>query len=64
MLGQWFDDFRSRNNNVLLHSNQWASQWSKKEYEEYMRIAKPDMLTYDSYYFDELGNNKDIGWRP
>lgn len=59
MLGQWFDDFRSRNNNVLLHSNQWASQWSKKEYEEYMRIAKPDMLTYDSYYFDELGNNKD-----
>ena len=43
MLGQWFDDFRSRNNNVLLHSNQWASQWSKKEYEEYMRIAKPDI---------------------
>ena len=31
----------------------------QKEYEEYMRIAKPDMLTYDSYYFDELGNNKD-----
>ena len=22
-------------------------------------FAKPDMLTYDSYYFDELGNNKD-----
>lgn len=59
MLGQWFADFRSRNNNVLLHSNQWAGQWSEKEYEEYMRLAQPDMLTYDSYYFDEPGTNKD-----
>lgn len=59
LLASCFEDFRSRNNNVLLHSNQWAGQWKEKEYEEYMKIAKPDILTYDSYYFDQLGSNKD-----
>ena len=48
----WFEDFRSRHSGVLLHSNQWYQQWSLKEIKEYMRVAKPDLLTFDCYYFD------------
>jgi len=53
---QWFDDFRSRHCGVLLHSNQWCGQWTKKQMTDYMKTAKPDLLTFDSYYFDEGEN--------
>lgn len=53
MTSKWFDDFRTRNDNVLLHTNQWLNQWSRNEYKKYMKIAKPDLLTFDTYYFDQ-----------
>lgn len=55
----WFEDFRSRHSSVLLHSNQWCNQWTPEQVAEYMRIAKPDLLTFDSYYFDMSKNGTD-----
>lgn len=49
---QWFADFRSRHSGVLLHSNQWCNQWTQDQMAEYMKTAQPDLLTFDSYYFD------------
>ncbi|MDR2686432.1 MAG: hypothetical protein LBB75_01670 [Oscillospiraceae bacterium] len=57
----WFADFRDRHPGVLLHSNQWAYQWSREQYQEYLRVAQPDMLTFDTYYFDERGSTPDCG---
>lgn len=48
----WIEDFRARHSGVLLHTNQWCNQWTKEQMADYMRIAKPDLLTFDSYYFD------------
>jgi len=55
----WFEDFRSRHPDVLLHSNQSAYQFTREQYEEYLRVARPDMLTFDSYYFNEQGGTPD-----
>ena len=59
VLAQWYADMRTRHPDVLLHSNQYAGQWSRAQYKEYMRVAKPDMLTMDSYYFDRIGSIRD-----
>lgn len=52
----WFEDFKARHSGVLLHSNQWSGQWTKKQMTDYMKTAKPDLLTFDSYYFDMSEN--------
>ncbi|OQA66469.1 MAG: hypothetical protein BWY37_01448 [Firmicutes bacterium ADurb.Bin262] len=59
---QWFDDFRQRHPGVLMHSNQWCNQWTRKQMAEYMRVARPDLLTFDSYYFD-IGANPTPDWK-
>jgi len=48
----WMEDFRSRHSGVLLHTNQWCNQWTREQVAEYMQAVKPDLLTFDSYYFD------------
>lgn len=58
----WFDDFRSRHAGVLMHSNQWCNQWTREQMTEYMRVAQPDLLTFDSYYFD-TGENPTPDWK-
>lgn len=58
----WFDDFRQRHPGVLLHSNQWCNQWTREQMAEYMRVAQPDLLTFDSYYFD-TGENPTPDWK-
>lgn len=52
----WMEDYRSRHSGVLLHTNQWCNQWSPDQMAEYMKIVKPDLLTFDSYYFDNNAN--------
>ena len=53
----WMADFRGRHTDVLLHTNQINGQWSGKQIAQYLRESKPDILTFDNYYFN-AGNMK------
>ena len=48
--GEWFDWMREHYPGVILHSNQCMLQWSRNQMLEYMKIAQPDLLTWDDYY--------------
>lgn len=48
----WFDLSRKLYPDVIVHSNQYAGQWKTEQLRAYTRAAKPDLLTYDWYYFD------------
>jgi len=58
-IAAWIMDFRSRHPDVLLHTNQYNGQWSKKQIAQYLRESKPDILTFDNYYFN-AGNMERI----
>ncbi|SEW51488.1 galactose-binding domain-containing protein [Chitinophaga arvensicola] len=47
----WFAVSRSKYPNVLVHNNQYTGQWSEANLRTYLQTAKPDLLTYDYYYF-------------
>ena len=49
-LGQWFDWTRQHYPAVILHTNQYSGLWQENNLREYLRIAQPDMLTWDDYY--------------
>lgn len=36
---------------VLVHNNQAPHQWTEAQLRTYTRVAKPDLLTFDDYYF-------------
>jgi hypothetical protein len=55
-LRDWFDLSKTLYPSVLVHNNQWAGQWSQDQLRSYVRSAKPDLLTFDSYYFSENYN--------
>lgn len=59
LLAEWFADFRGRHPDVLLHTNQYPNQWNQEQIKEYLRVAQPDMLTYDTYPFDLRGDRPD-----
>lgn len=50
-LADWFALIHAQHPDVLVHNNQFATEWSEDELRTYVRAAKPDLLTYDSYYF-------------
>ncbi|NPA37296.1 MAG: hypothetical protein GXO47_10655, partial [Chlorobi bacterium] len=54
---KWFNVARKHYPDVILHTNQfgYGGQWKIDQMRKYMRIAKPDMLTYDAYYFLPVG---------
>ncbi|NLU90475.1 discoidin domain-containing protein [Chitinophaga sp. Ak27] len=47
----WFAISRNKYPNVLVHNNQYTGQWSEANLRTYLQTAKPDLLTYDYYYF-------------
>lgn len=59
----WFEAIRANYPNVLLHHNEVGnspqdnlrqiSTFNKDMLRKYVRTAKPDMITYDMYYFRE-----------
>lgn len=52
-LKRWYNLSKTLYPNVLVHNNQWAGQWSEGNLRYYIQQAKPDMLTFDTYYFDD-----------
>ncbi len=54
---QWYDVARKYYPDVLLHNNQWGygGQWNENQMRFYIKTAKPDMLTFDAYYFLPVG---------
>lgn len=55
--GKWFDWTREHYPGVILHSNQCMNQWGRDNMLEYMKIAEPDLLTWDDYYGDSSWAN-------
>jgi hypothetical protein len=47
----WFSVSKTKYPNVLVHNNQYIGQWSEANLRTYLQTAKPDLLTYDYYYF-------------
>lgn len=52
IFGEWFQWTKERYPGTIVHSNQAGNQWQEVQLREYMRIAKPDMLSWDNYYGD------------
>lgn len=50
--GKWFAWTRQHYPGVILHTNQFPNQWGEANVKEYLRIAQPDLLTWDDYYGD------------
>lgn len=52
-LKSWYDLSKSHYPNALVHNNQWGGQWKENDLRSYLQTAKPDLLTFDTYYFDQ-----------
>ncbi|MFC5403160.1 Ig-like domain-containing protein [Cohnella soli] len=57
---EWFQVSHDKYPDVLVHSNQQSHQWQRDNYEEYMRTAEPDLLTYDDYMFTIPGTDNNL----
>ncbi|WP_157491921.1 hypothetical protein [Gelidibacter mesophilus] len=57
----WFGVARKHYPDVILHNNQtgYGGQWSIDQMRGYIKTAKPDLLTYDAYYFLPIGDQID-----
>lgn len=51
----WIEDFRKRHPNVLLHYNHYYMQTTFRQLMYMLKKAKPDIITFDTYYFSETG---------
>lgn len=49
----WIEDFRTRHPDVLLHYNHYYRQTTFGQLQYMLREAKPDIITYDEYFFSE-----------
>lgn len=61
LLKKWYDVARRLYPDALLHNNQFAGQWSRNDMLTYIKLAKPDLLTYDWYYFHTWDADNYIG---
>lgn len=63
ILKAWYDVARRLYPDALLHNNQYAGQWSRADMCTYIQVAKPDLITYDWYYFHTWDSDNYIGAR-
>lgn len=61
ILKAWYDVARRLYPDALLHNNQYANQWTGNDMRTYIRVAKPDLITYDWYYFHTWDADNYIG---
>lgn len=57
----WYALSRKLYPNVLLHNNQYPGLWTSANLRKYVKVAKPDLITYDWYYFRTDNNEHYIG---
>ena len=46
-LKEWYDVARRLYPDVLVHNNQYPNQWTRENLLTYIKLAMPDLLTYD-----------------
>ncbi|WP_026529707.1 hypothetical protein [Haematomicrobium sanguinis] len=51
-LPRYFAKLREQAPDALAHTNQWAGQWQDDQIRRYVAALQPDMLTFDSYYYN------------
>lgn len=61
LLKKWYDVARRLYPDALIHNNQYAGQWTRTDMLTYIQLAKPDLLTYDWYYFHTWDKDNYIG---
>lgn len=59
-LKSWYDVSRKHYPEVMVHNNQWGSQWHERDLRLYVAIAKPDLITFDAYLYDD---NNSVNYR-
>lgn len=62
-LKDWYDISRIHYPDVLVHNNQYPGLWQTSNLRKYVRVAKPDLVTYDWYYFHTSDKDNYIGAR-
>ncbi|WP_136465708.1 LamG-like jellyroll fold domain-containing protein [Flagellimonas onchidii] len=60
----WYDVFRNHYPNILVHNNQYVDQWSEGQLRDYLVTAKPDLLTFDNYWWWRTNTNRTGGALP
>lgn len=60
-LKDWYALSRKLYPDVLLHNNQYPGLWSTANLLKYVKVTKPDLITYDWYYFRTDNNDRYIG---
>lgn len=60
-LKDWYAVARTHYPDVLLHNNQYPGLWATSNLRKYIRVAKPDLITYDWYYFHTSDKDNYIG---
>jgi len=58
---QWYEISHKLYPNALVHNNQWYAQWNMDQFDHYMRTAKPDIVSFDSYVFSYDGAYQNAG---
>ncbi|MCT4543937.1 MAG: LamG domain-containing protein [Vallitalea sp.] len=48
---QWFEISKRLYKDVIVHNNIYKMQWTEHQLRYFVRKAKPDMLTFDTYYY-------------
>jgi hypothetical protein len=56
-LRSWYKVSHSMYPNVMVHNNQWGSQWTEEDLRLYVLIAKPDLVTFDAYLFNSSNSD-------
>lgn len=62
-LKDWYLTARKHYPDALLHNNQYPGLWSTSNLRKYVKVALPDLITYDRYYFHTSDNDDYIGAR-
>lgn len=54
---EWISLIKNHYPDTLVHNNQWGSQWTHTQLRDYMTQAKPDFISYDTYYYRNTSDN-------
>jgi len=63
-LRYWYKLSHSMYPDVMVHNNQWGSQWTEEEMRLYVLLTKPDLVTFDAYLYGPTNSNNYRGASP
>lgn len=58
---EWYSISRKNYPDVMVHNNQWPTQWYTWQLQDYVTTAKPDLITFDGYLYNSTQDEKNRG---